>query len=195
LKDLTNYLLSNFARPITFNKLKNIFSLRSVHTAKNYFSFIEESYLVFQLERFSHKTKERLTAARKIYAIDTGLINALSPKFSPEIGYIYENAVAIELMRRKTFNLNEDIYYWQSSYNEEVDFVIKEGERVKELIQVCYALQNYDTKKREVSSLLKASKELKCNDLLILTYDYTGEDKIEGKRIRFIPLWKWLLLK
>lgn len=193
LKEFANYLISNFARQITFNKLKNIFSLKSVHTAKNYLSFIEESYLIFQIERFSYKAKERLTAPRKIYAIDTGLINALSTKFSQETGYIYENAVAIELMRRKSLNPQEDIYYWQNSYNCEVDFVIKGGLKVKQLIQVCYNIEDYDTRKREINSLLKASEKLKCNNLLTLTYDYEGEEKVEGKTIKFISLWKWLL--
>ena len=193
LKNFANYLISNFARQITFNKLKNIFSLKSVHTAKDYFSFIEESYLIFQIERFSYKSKERLTAPRKIYVIDTGLINALSTKFSEGLGYVYENAVAIELMRRKSLNPQEDIYYWQNSYNCEVDFVIKEELQVKQLIQVCYSLKNYDTRKREINSLLKASEKLKCNDLLILTYDYKGEEKIKSKTIKFSPLWEWLL--
>ncbi len=119
------------------------------------------------------------------------MINALSTKFSQEIGYIYENAVAVELMRRKALNPQENIYYWQNSYNCEVDFVIKEGLKVKQLIQVCYDIKNYDTKKREINSLLKADEKLKCNDLLILTYDYEGEEKVKGKRIKFIPLWRW----
>ncbi|MEW6618904.1 MAG: ATP-binding protein [bacterium] len=193
LKEFANYLISNFARQITFNKLKNIFSLKSVHTAKNYFSFIEESYLIFQIERFSYKSKERLTAPRKIYAVDTGLINALSTKFSQEIGKIYENVVAIELMRRKFLNPKEDIYYWQNSYNYEVDFVIKEELKVKQLIQVCYDIKNYDTRKREINSLLKASGNLKCNDLLILTDDVEEKEKVKGKIITFIPLWKWII--
>ena len=193
LKEFANYLISNFARQITFNKLKNIFSLKSVHTAQNYLSFIEESYLIFQIERFSYKAKKRLTAPRKIYAIDTGLINALSIRFSEDLGHIYENAVAIELMRRKALNFKEEIYYWQHSHYWEVDFVIKEGLRVKQLIQVCYDIKNYDTEKREVNSLLKASKALQCNNLLIITSDYEGKKKVKNRTITYIPLWKFLI--
>ena len=193
LKEMTSYLISNFARQITFNKLANIFSLKSVHTAKDYFSFIQETFLIFQIERFSFKTKLRLTAPRKIYAIDTGLINALSTKFSQDFGHVYENIVALELLRRKNLTLKENIYYWVDSQHSEVDFVIKRGLKVVQLIQVCYDITNYDTKKRELNSLLKASKELKCNNLLVITSDYQGEEKFKPKKIAFIPLYKWLL--
>lgn len=194
LKELINYLISNFARKITFNKLKNIFSLRSVHTAQDYFSFAEETYLIFPIEKFSYKVKERLTAPRKIYSVDTGLINSISTKFSREIGYIYENAVAIELLRKKSFDPKIEIYYWEDTYNKHgVDFVIKQGLKIKELVQVSYDIEDYDTRKREINSLLKASKELKCNNLLVITHDFEGQEKFKDRKIKFVPLWKWLL--
>ncbi|MEK7167166.1 MAG: ATP-binding protein [Patescibacteria group bacterium] len=193
LKEVANYLICNFANKITFNKLKNIFSLKSVHTVQNYFSFIEETYLIFAVKKFSYKFKERLTAPRKIYSIDTGLINAISTKFSQEIGHIYENAVAIELLRKKSFNEATEIYYWEDVYGREVDFVVKQDLKIKQLIQVCYNIENYDTKQREIKSLIKASNELKCSNLLVITDDYEGEEKIKGKKIKFVSLWKWLI--
>ena len=44
-----------------------------------------------------------------------------------------------------------------------------------------------------IDNLLIASKELHCNNLLVITWDYEAQEKIEGKTIKFIPLWKWLL--
>ena len=61
--------------------------------------------------------------------------------------------------------------------------------KLKILIDLFYQ----ETKKRETKALLKASKELKCNNLLVITKDYEGEEKLGGKKVRFIPLWKWLL--
>ena len=195
IKELSNYLISNFSCQVTFNKLKNIFSLKSAHTAKNYLSFLEESYLFFLIERFSFKFKEKVTAPRKVYVIDTGLINAISFGSSKNIGHLYENSVAVELMRRKAFFPNLEIYYWQDYSGREVDFVVKEALRIKQLIQVCYDIENYDTKIRELKSLIKAKKEMKAKDsnLLVITSDYEGEEKFENKKIKFIPLWKWLL--
>jgi len=44
-----------------------------------------------------------------------------------------------------------------------------------------------------IGKLIKASKELKCTDLLVITWDYEEEEEIKGKKISFVPLWKWLL--
>jgi len=80
--------------------------------------------------------------------------------------------------------------------------VIKEGQRVKQLIQVCYDIENFKTKEREIKSLIKASRDLGCDDLLVITWDYESEEKVvtsstdkKEKGIKFIPLWKWLLME
>ncbi len=194
-KDLSIYLISNFGREVSFNRLKNIFHLGSEHTSKNYLGFLEESCLVFLVDRFSYKKKESLIGNKKIYAIDTGLINTLSSRFSEDIGHIYENIVALELLRKKTLDSNLEIYYWKNQIQEEVDFVVKENLAVKELIQVCYDLQNELTKKRETRSLVKAMNEFKLKEGLVITEDYDSEEMINGKKIKFMPLWRWLLEK
>ena len=71
--------------------------------------------------------------------------------------------------------------------------MIKDGIKIKQLIQVCYEISSMEMKEREVKSLLAASKELKCRNLIVITQDYETEEKIKGKKIKFIPLWKWLL--
>lgn len=195
IKEFSNYLISNFSCQITLNKLKKIFNLKSIHTAQNYLSFLEESYLVFLIERFSFKLRERVTAPRKVYVIDTGLINAVSVGSSKNIGRLYENLVAVELMRRKAFSQNLEIYYWQDYLGREVDFVVKEGAKIRQLIQVCYDVGSYDIKMRQLTSLIKADKEMRTKEinLFVITSDYEGQEKIENKFIKFIPLWKWLL--
>jgi len=190
LREIANSLMSNTASHVSFNKIKNMFNLKSVHTALNYLSFLEESFLFFLVPRFSYKAKERAIATRKIYAIDIGMIGALSVSFSRNIGKIYENMVFLELARRVA---QSEIYYWQDIYQNEVDFVVKEGKEIKELIQVCYDAGNYDTKKREVSALLKSGKEMKCRKLIVITDDYEALEAADGRKIKFMPLWKWLL--
>ena len=75
--------------------------------------------------------------------------------------------------------------------------MLKQGAKVKQLIQVCYNLADLKTKKREIKSLIQASKELKCKNLLVITEDYEAETLEEWfgakRKIKFIPLWKWLL--
>jgi len=99
----------------------------------------------------------------------------------------------LELNRQKAKHPNLGVYYWKDSLHREVDFVIKKSQEVSQLIQVCWQMDDIGTKKRELKSLLMASDELKCDDLLVITGDYQAEEKIEGRLIKFIPLWQWLL--
>lgn len=102
-----------------------------------------------------------------------------------------ENTVALELLK-KGWKAGKNLFYYRKS-DFEVDFVIKEGLKIKQLMQVCYSLEDERTKKREIKALVKASDELKCSDLLVITWDYEAEEEISGKKIKFVPLWKWLL--
>ena len=71
--------------------------------------------------------------------------------------------------------------------------MLKRGLKVEQLIQVCYDINDYDTKRRETKALLKASKELKCNNLCVITEDYDAFEELNGKRIVYVPLWRWIL--
>ncbi|MFQ6070978.1 MAG: ATP-binding protein [Candidatus Aminicenantales bacterium] len=193
LREISHYLLTNFSCRMTFNKLKNIFGFNSVHTAQNYFSFLEESYLIFQIEKFSFKIKEKSTAPRKVYAIDTGLVHSLPGRLSPDRGSFYENIVAVELLRRRSHEPDLEIYYWQDYSGREVDFVLKRGPAVVELIQVCLDLEDYDVRARELKSLVSAGKELSCSEFLIINSEKSGIEKFRGKAVRLVPLWRWLL--
>ena len=104
-----------------------------------------------------------------------------------------ENAIAIELQRRKEKNKELEVYYWKDATQHEVDFVIKGKTKVIQLIQSTYINSKDELKEKRVKPLLRASSELKCDNLLFITWNYEGEQKIDGKVISFIPLWKWLL--
>jgi predicted AAA+ superfamily ATPase len=90
-----------------------------------------------------------------------------------------------------------EVFFWKSQQQEEVDFVVKRGPAVTSLIQVCWDIQQASTKDREIRALVKGSKELHCEDLLVLTQNAGGREDVEwfGQRatVRFVPLWKWLL--
>ena len=192
IEDLSRYLLGNASTLYTFTKLRKILDFRSTLTVENYVSYIEEAYLIFSLERFSFKLKERLKAPRKCYAIDTGLINAITSRFTEESGRVMENLVFIEL-KRKGLKENRNIFYYRDYRGREVDFVVKEGLKIKQLIQVCYDIEDFTTKERELKALVKAGKELKCKNLKVITWDYEGEEEFKNRKVEFTPLWKWLL--
>src|SRR3989344_7807694 len=194
LKAILKLLLDSKEYSISksYNNLKSIGYGLSKSTLQKYIFYIENSYFAFSLPIFSYKIKDQMQYPKKIYFIDNVFINSISTKFGDNFGRLYENIVAVELKRQK-----KESYYWKNTEKEEVDFVIKEGTQVKQLIQVCYDISDQDTKKRELRALLKASKDLKCNNLLIINTDNSGVEEVEWfgikRKVKFIPLWKWLL--
>jgi len=188
LKELAVYLFSNFGSRFTYRKLQNVFEIKSSHTVKNYVNYLEEAYLIFELLPFSFKLKQQLNSARKIYCIDNGMINAISFQNSPRSGRMLENLVFLDLKMK-----NKEAYFHINENGGEVDFLIRENNKVTKLIQVCYDLKNIETKERELSALAKSSKELNCDKLVVITWDEEGKEVYKNKKIEFIPLWKWLL--
>jgi hypothetical protein len=196
LQDLASYLIANTGNLISYNRLTRFTQIRSIHTIMKYIDFLEEAFLFFTVKAFSYKRKEQVKSPKKIFAIDNGFAYAKSGGFSPNIGRLFENIAAIELKKRELQGYIE-LYYYKNPQGYEVDFVIKEGTRIAQLIQVSHDLSSEKTKQREIRALLHASKESGCGELLVLTDNYEAEEDVEwfgfrGK-IRFKSLWKWLL--
>jgi uncharacterized protein len=186
LVNSTQYTISK-----TYNTMKSMGYAVGKTSLGNYIGYIESSYFLISIPVLSPKIKEQMQCPRKAYLIDNGFISALSTRFSKNVGRLYENAVALELLRRS--DNNTSIYYWKDRFGKEVDFVVKAGDTVRELVQVCYDIEHPDTKAREANALLRASEELKCDDMMVVTGGYEGEEQVKGKIIKFVPLWKYLL--
>ena len=193
LKSLVMFYLSNISSQTTFNALRKHLSI-STSTVEKFSNYLETVYLTFFLKRFSFKFKEQEKSPRKVYSIDTGLSNTIGLRFSQNIGKVAENLVFLELLRRKITNPKIELYYWKNERHQEVDFVIKDGISIKKLIQVCWDINKLNTKKRETGSLIKGLEELKLSEGLIITEEYEGEENIKDKKIKYLPLCKWLLL-
>ena len=196
IEELAYYLLSNSASEYSYSNLSKMIKIQSANTIKKYLGYLEETFIFFSVPRFSNKVKEQITFNKKIYSIDNGFITAKAFKTSPDMSKLYENIVAQELKKKEIDNKLK-LFYWKNQQQEEVDFVIQENTKIKQLIQVCYEISKIETRKREIRSLLKAGKELKCQNLLILTRDYEFEEQIKWFDIKgkivYMPLWKWLL--
>ena len=103
------------------------------------------------------------------------------------MGKNLENVVFVELKRRK-----KEVYYY--SDKNECDFIIKEGVKITQAIQVCYNLSN-ENKGREIKGLLESLNKFKLKEGIIITFDQEEDFELEGKTIKVIPVWKWLLEK
>lgn len=193
LKALLRLLLGSTRYTISklYNSLKSLQYEVGKSTLQTFIGYIESSYFMYSVPVMSPKVKAQMQWPRKLYFVDTGFISQLSGKFSKDMGRLYENAVFLELRRRQ--KSDQDIFYWKNQQHEEVDFVIKQGLSVYQLIQVCYDVDDYDTKKREIKALYKASNELRCRNLIIITEGKEGTETYHGKKIHYVPLWEWLL--
>jgi len=189
---MIKYYLSNASSLFTFKSIERSLEM-SVTSVKNYTDYSEQAYLTFSLKRFSFKVREQEKSPRKIYAVDTGLSNVVGFRFSDNMGRLAENAVFMELKRRQAINSALDIFYWKDIRHREVDFVVKDGLKVNQLIQVCWNMSHEKTRNREMRSLARAMEELKVDKASIITEETEGEENIKGKKVKVTPLWKWLL--
>lgn len=159
-------------------------------TLISYIDHVASSYFLHPVYIFSTKVKDSMQYPRKPYFIDNGFITALSTRFGKDMGRYYENCIAIEYLRR---GYRDGLFYWRDERGWEVDFVLRSDKGVERLVQVCYDLDNPETRDREMRSLVKASKELNCQNLYIINRDLDGIEEYRGVRIKLIPLWKFLL--
>src|SRR3989344_36058 len=191
LKSLANLLFESVAKEMSYSKLANKLNSIGFKISKNtvieYLSYFEDAYLFFQNLKYEYSLAKQLGSIKKIYCIDNGLLNTVSFKFSEDFGKLLENLVFIELKRR-----NEQIYYSRKNY--ECDFLIVRKNKISSAIQVTKKLDD-DNEKREINGLLEVINEYNLNEGIILTEDQEEERIIEDKKIRIIPIWKWLLIE
>ncbi|MDV3104156.1 ATP-binding protein [Thermococcus waiotapuensis] len=159
---------------------------------KNYVEYLGAAYLVFELPKFSFKPKDVLRGERKVYAVNTGMVNAVIPKVSENIGRLMKNAVFLELLRLKHYRKpGVELYHYRDEKGE-VDFVVRGGEET-ELIQVTYASGMDEIASREVKNLFRAMESFGLKEGTLVTWDYSREVELNGLRVNAIPLWRWLL--
>lgn len=187
VKELVNILATNASSSFTYNSLRKTLGLSNAITVKEYITYLGNSYLFFELLKFSYSLKQQLSSPRKIFLIDTAFNQVCGLNFTPNKGRNLENTVFIELKRR-----GEKVYY--CSGKNECDFVVKEGTRITQAIQVCYSLTEAN-REREINGLIEAMDLFKLKEGLILTLEETEEVTIKNKRVRILPVSRWLLEK
>ncbi|MEZ0345631.1 MAG: ATP-binding protein [Infirmifilum sp.] len=188
-------LISSFAGYFSASRLSNY--LRTIglpHSKSTILKCVacaQQAYLILLSEIHSYSVRNRRQYPRKVYIADTGVATLIAPEAAESMGRLMENAVAVELFRRGV-----ELRHWREygrREGAEVDFVVVQGLRAAQLVQVTYARSRGELRSRELAALAKASRELGCSDAVVITWDYEGYEELDGLRVRFTPLWKWLL--
>src|SRR3989344_6067685 len=185
VKELVYLAVNSISKEISFNSIKNSLGLGSATTIKEYFDYLENSFLIFLIPKFDYSLRKQIYYNKKVYCIDNGLAKYLGFRITPDSGKLLENLVFLALKRK-----NKEIYYFSDKH--ECDFVLRKFADIDEVIQVCFEI-NEDNREREIKGLTEAMQKFKLKEGLILTYDQEEEIKHEGKKISVKPVWKWLL--
>ncbi len=195
MRDLIRLVLSSTY--YTFGKLTQSLKIAGFAIGKGtvakYLSLLSSSYFLNQLEIHNAKVKSRIQHPKKPYFVDSFFVSRLAGNFSHNVGRLMEEVVASYYFRRRIINPNSDFYYWKDERGREVDFVLMENLKVVRLIQVSYVSSLTDISERELVALEKASDELDCRNLDLITWDLTGEIVRKNKKIVFHPLKDFLL--
>lgn len=188
LDRMMNYTLDTYSGLFSvssFEKLLKSAGLSgSKRTIANYLHYLEEAFFLVLSGKFSYSPRTRAMNPPKAYLIDTGFAG-FGVSFSENRGRLLENMVALELYRRK-----KEFFYHK--VRNECDFIVKEGTKPSQAIQVCWELTPQN-EARELKGVLEANEAWSVKNLVILTYNQESEITVAGRNVRIAPAWKWAL--
>ena len=190
LKRLAHHILNEIPTLIVKDTLQNIIGIKSERTLGNYLMYLNQTYLISTISKYSSRSRER-ARNEKSYAIDVAFMNKRENAFSGEnLGWRLETIVYLELLRRKAGTEN-DIYYYQGR-SAEADFVVCDGNKTLAVYQVSYDISNKKTRKREIKGCIAGAKATKCDNLFLITDHESEVIEEDGYTIQVIPIWEWL---
>ena len=186
LQEIIFFLASNLGKIFSYKSLCNITQIKSTTTVSEYCHYMQQSYLCFFINRYSHSLKEQALSQKKVYFIDHALAKMVGFQIGLNRGRMLENIVFIELKRR-----GNEIYYHKEK--KECDFIIKNGLAIEAAYQVCAEWTDEKVKEREISGLCEALEAYNLVEGWILTDDKEETFQVNNRTIHIFPIWKWLL--
>lgn len=152
IQNLVEYMMDNVSNLTSANNITKVLNFNNVSitdkTINNYIDYLCNAFAFYKIKRFDIKGKKYLSTQNKYYLADQSFRYSMLGTNNMDFGRVYENIVAIELLRR-----GYEVYVG-TLYQKEVDFVAKkQGRQI--YIQVSDDISNEKTLKREIDSLLK----------------------------------------
>jgi hypothetical protein len=167
IKTLIKNVGSHFSINKFFNDLKSQgFSIGKM-TLHGYLDHIEDAYLLFTVPLYSESVRQTQTNQKKIYAIDTGLVNAYVPHYTSNEGHFFENLIYLDLRRK-----GHEIYYYLTHSRYEVDFLSRDRMGKFNLFQIVWDTSDPETFTTKKRALTEAETELGIQGQIITRENY-----------------------
>jgi len=190
--DLAHWLMDNAASLYSVNNLtgylKSLGHKAPKSSVSDYLEWFEDAYFLFTVRIFDTSLARSNTNPKKIYCIDHALVTSVSSGILVNSGHLLENLVFTALRR-----VTPDIFYFKSKNGREVDFIALLQDRSRMLVQVCESLADPQTRKREVTALVEAMKEMELTSGIIVTRGEEEQIVVESGTIDVVPAWRFLL--
>jgi uncharacterized protein len=164
-------MIHNVGRPFAVNKFYNDAKSQGYQIGKDvlyeYAEHIEDAYLAFPVAVYDKSIRKTQTNPKKLYAIDPGMIRALTLDYESDLGRLFENIVFLDLKR-----LGCEINTYLTSERYEIDFLAQMPRGHKKFFQVAWDMEDPATMEREERALQKGMKELKIDGEIITLDSY-----------------------
>ncbi len=185
-------VFNNITKPSSVNNIYNDLKSQGLKLSKDslyqWLDYACNISLLHKVPKYSKSIIKQSTSLSKYYVVDFALAKSVLLPQSEEKGKALENAVYMHLARH--LNENEQIYYFNEGA--ECDFVIANDEGVKELIQVCWELDEFNTP-RECGGLCAASAATGCKKISIVTCNQAQSIHYGDLQINVVAAWDFML--
>lgn len=185
-------VFNNITKPSSVNNIYNDLKSQGLKLSKDslyqWLDYACNIFLLHKVPKYSKSIIKQSTSLSKYYVVDFALAKSVLLPQSEEKGKALENAVYMHLARH--LNENEQIYYFNEGA--ECDFVIANDEGVKELIQVCWELDEFNTP-RECGGLCAASAATGCKKASIITCNQAQSIHYGDLQINVVAAWDFML--
>ena len=185
LESVATTFMASMPGPVTLNGTRRALGGRvSLDSIDRYSRYLEEPYLLFFIDTHSFSAGKRERSPRKVYAVDNGLLMAVSHRFSSERGNLLENAVFLDIRRA-------GLEVYRLMDKKEVDFLIWKGTAPLALVNVCLDVSDTKTRAREVDGLRSAMHAFEMKKGYIVTLDHAEIMDVDEGAIEFVPYRRW----
>ena len=188
-------IMNNVTKPTSINSLYNDIRSQGLKISKDelykWADYLCESFMFIRIPRYTPSLIAEETGLKKYYFIDNGMRQNILLPHSQDEGKLLESSVLLHLCRR-CGELEKVTYFLKEK---ECDFVLQHEDIVLQLIQVCWQIEDNETREREIAGLLEAHKVTHCDNLSIITHQQEETIQQDGLTIHVVPAWKWMLAK